>query len=153
MIEIVAARPQHVGIIANRAREIDRRECAMAGHTVKEALRYGLMYGQIAWTAKVDGRPEAMFGAVCGSMLEGRARVWMIMTNEATAHRTALLRFGRIYTEALHRHFTVLENHVSADNDLAIRWLTRLGFVVGPVDVIRGQPVRPFYRVAGSQHV
>lgn len=122
----------------------------MMGQSVKDALRFGLMYGQMTWTAKVDGRPEAMFGAVVGSMLEGRARVWMIMTDEAATHHRALVRFGRIYTEALHQHFTVLENYVSADNDLAIRWLTRLGYVVGSVDVVRGYKVRPFFRVAGN---
>ena len=147
MIEIVAARPQHVGTIANRARDIDRIECEMSGHTVKSALRYGLMYGHSTWTAKVDGRPEAMFGAVVGSMLEGRAKVWMLMTDEAAKHHKALVRFGHVYTAALHRHFTVLENHVSAENDQSIRWLTRLGYVVGPVDIVRGHQVRPFFRV------
>lgn len=150
MIEIVAARPQHVGVIATRAREIDVIECELAGMTVKQALRHGLMYGHTAWTAKVDGRPEAMFGALVGSMLEGRARVWMIMTDEAAKHGKALVRFGHIYTASLHRHFTVLENCVSAENDLAIRWLTRLGYVVGDVDVVHGRKIRPFFRVAAG---
>lgn len=148
MIEICAARPQHIGPIASRAREVDARECEASGSSVKNALRFGLIHGQFAWTAKIDGRPEAMFGAVCGSMLEGRARVWMIMTDDAAKQHRALVRFGRIYTAALHRHFTVLENRVSADNDLAIRWLTRLGYVVGPVDIVRGHQLRPFFRVA-----
>ncbi len=146
MIEIVGARPHHIATIAHRARAIDRVECAVGGSSVKQALRYGLSTAFQAWTAKVDGRPEAMFGVSTVTTLTGRGVVWMIMTDDAAKKRTALLRLGRRYTEALQRHFDFLENYVHADNDLAIRWLSRLGFVVGPVDVIRGHPMRYFVR-------
>jgi hypothetical protein len=147
MIEIVPARPFHVGTVARRMRSVDRLECGIAGHTPKEALRLGLFGSTIVWTALVDGRPEAMFGAVPTSTIEGRGRPWMLMTEEATRHRKALVRLGWRYTKALHRYFDILENHVHADNALAIRWLARLGYAVGSVDVIRGHPMRPFVRV------
>lgn len=149
MIEIVPARPQHVGPIATRMREIDRKECFALGHMPKDALRWGLLGSAVAWTAKVDGRPEAMFGAVPISILEGRGRPWMLMTEDAIRHKRALLRLGRIYTDAIHRHFEVLENFVHADNAVAIRWLARLGYAVGAVDVIMGEPMRKFLRCTG----
>lgn len=148
MIEVVAARPSHVGTIATRIRPIDRDECAIAGMSPRDALRTGLATSETVWTVKVDGRPEAMFGVVGTSLIEGRGRVWMLMTEDGAKQHRAIVRFGRIYTAALARHYRVLENHVHAKNDKAIRWLTRLGFHVGPVDVIRGQPMRFFVRMS-----
>lgn len=146
MIEIVAARPIHIGPIANRLREIDELECRIFGHTPKQALRAGILGSTVAWTALIDGRAEAMFGAVPISTLDGRGRVWLLMTDRAARQRKSLVRLGWRYTQALHRHFPILENHVHAHNDLAIRWLSRLGYAVGGVDVIAGNPMRGFVR-------
>lgn len=148
MIEIVPAKLTHIGPIAVNMRKIDALECAIFNHTPKQALRLGLLASPIAWTALLDGRPIAMFGASTVSMLEGIGKPWMLMTNDATRYGTALVRFGRIYTEAIHRHYAKLENWVHAENVVAIRWLSRLGFAVGHVDVINGHQMRPFVRCA-----
>lgn len=146
MIEIVPAKLTHVGPIAAEMREIDRLECQIFGHSAKWALRLGLLSSAIAWTALIDGRPEAMFGASTISLLDSIGRPWLLMTDNAEKHHKSLVRFGRIYTEAIHRHYRQLENWVHVDNAAAIRWLSRLGFAVGGVDVIRGHPMRPFIR-------
>ena len=148
MIEIIPASPAHVGTIAVRMRTMDQLECMTFGHTPKDALRAGLLASSIVWTARINGRPEAMFGAVPLSLLESRARVWMLMTDEATKHARALVRLGRLYTEAMNRDFDILENMVHARNDVSIRWLARLGYAIGQVDVVNGQPMRPFRRCA-----
>lgn len=148
MIEIVAARPQHVGPIATRMREVDVDECAASMLSPRDALRHGLLYSETVWTVKIDGRAEAMFGVVPVSVLEGHGHIWLLMTDDAMKHRRAIVRLGRAYTEALHRHYRVLSNRVHADNDAAIRWLARMGYVIGGVDVIRGRPMRPFVRLA-----
>lgn len=148
MIEIVPARARHIGRIALHMRAIDQLECRIFGHSPKNALRAGLMASTIAWTALVDGQPEAMFGASTISLLDGTGRPWMLMTDEAERQAKALLRLGRIYTDAIHRHYVQLENWVHVDNVAAIRWLSRLGFAVGGVEVIRGHPMRPFIRSA-----
>ena len=146
MIEVVPARPQHIGPVATRMRDIDVIECAMMNHTPKSALRTGLMVSTIAWTVKIDGRAEAMMGAAPISVMEGRGRVWLLMTDVAARQSVSLTRLARTYTEAMHRHYRILENLIHADNNRTIRWLTRLGYAVGPVDVIRGYPMRPFAR-------
>lgn len=146
MIEIVPANFRHVNTIANRMRDIDQLECRIFGHTPKQALREGLSTATIAWTALIDGRPEAMFGAQTISLIDGSGRPWMLMTDVAARHKIALLRLGRIYTDALHRHYGILYNLVHARNETSIRWLARLGFAVGGVEVIRGEPMRPFVR-------
>ena len=146
MIEVVPAKLTHVGPIATRMRPIDRYECGIFGHDAKTALRQGLMGSSMAWTVLIDGKPEAMFGVSTLSILDGIGRPWLLMTDIAGGQRRALMRLGRIYTEAIQRQYAELHNWVSADNAATIRWLTRLGFAVGSVDVIRGHPMRPFIR-------
>lgn len=151
MIEVVPARPSHIGTIANRMRAIDVEECAVFDMTPKEALRHGIQTAALAWTVKINGRPEAMFGATTISLLGSSARVWLLMTDEAAKQRRALVRLGKIYTRALHLHYDRLENLVHAHNDKSIRWLARLGYAIGSVDVINGQPMRPFIRCVDRQ--
>lgn len=146
MIEVVPSRPSHIGTLARRLREIDMVECKAMGCTPKNALRTGLIGSTLVWTVMIDGRPEAMMGATPISMTDGTGRPWMLMTDVAQTHRKALLRLGRIYTAAMHTHYEALTNWVHADNAQSIRWLSRLGYAVGAVDVIRGEPMRRFYK-------
>lgn len=144
MIEVVPASPAHIGTIAQRMAEIDRLECAAGGHTPKEALRHGLRNSVSAYTVKVDGRPEAMFGVLTTSLLIGEGAPWLLLTDVGHKQHKALVRLGFRYIRAMFDHYNLLHNKVHADNEKAIRWLARLGFAIGPVDVVNGQPVRKF---------
>lgn len=148
MIEFVAASPAHVGTIANRMRDIDVRECAIMGRTPKQALRLSLRASVAAWTAKVDGRPEAMFGVSTLSLLGGEGSPWLLMTEDAVKQARSLLVDARRYSDLLQAMYPVLSNNVHADNAVAIRWLSRLGYTVGPVFDMAGHPMRPFERRA-----
>ncbi len=144
MIEIVPASPAHIGVIATRMRDIDALECWIAGHSPKAALRAGLRGSISVFTAKIDGRPEGMFGVTTTSFVNGEGAIWLLGTDVLAKHGKAMVRLGRIYTRSMLDHYSLLHNRVHADNDKAIRWLARLGFVIGPVDVIRGHPMREF---------
>jgi hypothetical protein len=151
MIEIVPARPSHVDSIASRMREIDQVECLALGMTPKDALLRGLMGATVVWTALVDGKPEAMFGAAPLSTIDGRGLVWFLGTDAVDYHGKSMVRLGWRYTQALHDHFPILENFVHAHNDMAIRWLARLGYAVGSVEVYNGFPMRRFIRCVAQQ--
>jgi hypothetical protein len=147
MIRLVPASPAHVGRIANRMRGIDRQECEAFGRSPKEALRVGLKASSLAWTAIVDGRPEAMFGATPRNAIEGTAIAWFLATDAAFGCARALLTTGPAVIEAMHRRFSRLENMVSTDNDAAIRMLGRWGFELGSDTMtISGVEFRPFWR-------
>ena len=148
MIEVVPARMHHTATIARRMRAIDKYECGVMGHDAKSALRQGLLGAAMAWTVKIDGRPEAMFGVNTVSIFDSLGRPWLLMTDDGARQRRALVRFGRIYTEAIQRQYAQLHNWISADNAMTIRWLSRLGYAVGSVEVIRGHAMRPFIRSA-----
>lgn len=146
MIEVVPASVRHIGPISRNMGEMDALECAVFGHTPKRALRLAFGSSYIAFTVLVDGEPEAMFGVRTDSLIEGSGLVWLLMTKKAHRHAVSIVRLGKRYTQALHTQYALLHNHVHADNHAAIRWLTRLGYLVGAVDVINGQPMRPFQR-------
>lgn len=148
MIEVVPAKPSHVNTIANRMRSIDRYECGVFGHSPKSALRQGLMSAAMAFTVLIDGRPEAMFGVTTISLFDSTGRPWLLMTDEGGKSRRALVRLGRLYTEGMQRHYSLLHNWVSAENDVTIRWLARLGYAIGGVEMIREHPMRAFIRCA-----
>lgn len=150
MIEVVAASPAHVGTVAARMREIDRLECRIMGHTPKAALRASLMNSRFAWTAKVDGRAEAMFGVSTVSLLGDEGSPWLLLTADAMRHHRAILTIGQRYSDLMLTEYGVLRNNVHADNSAAIRWLGRLGFTIGPVFDMNGHTMRPIERRAGE---
>lgn len=144
MIEVVPASPAHVGTIAARMQMIDIRECAASGRTPKEALRHGLRNSITSYTVKVNGRPEAMFGVMTTDFIFGEGAPWLLMTDVGARQHRAIVRLGARYLRAMFDHYCLLHNRVHAEHEKAIRWLARLGFVIGPVDVIRGEPMREF---------
>ena len=129
-LQLLPASPAHIGRIACNMRTIDRVECAAFGLDPRTALRRGLRESQRAWTAKVDGRPAAMFGVVTVSAIEGLGRPWMLGTDEVYSHGRALLAMGPALIAAMLDSTPSLSNLVSAGNARAIRLLGRWGFTI-----------------------
>ncbi len=129
-VDVVLARPSHVNRIANRMRDVDRRECEAMGHSPKQSLRDGLFNSQKVWTALVDGQPEAMFGLVVNSALTGEGVPWFLGTDEVYKHGKALLSWGPGFVKLIRDSSPRAANVVSADNFKAIRLLGKWGFVV-----------------------
>lgn len=146
MIELVRASPAHVGVIANRMRAADIEEAKAFGHSPKQALRLGIMGSSEAWTAKIDGRPEAMFGLVIVSALDGFARPWFLGTDAVYANGRAMLSTGRRITGRWLDSNRRLENLVSASNLRAIRLLGRWGFTIeDDAMIVGGIPFHKFW--------
>lgn len=149
MITIGPASPAHVGRIATRIRDADRRECLAFGRSPKEALRTGLKASALCWTGKKDGRPGAMFGATSRNEIEGVGIAWFLGTDEVFGCARELLALGPAVIEAMHRRFRRLENLVSSDNEAAIRLLGHWGFEIGSDTMdVNGVEFRPFWREA-----
>jgi hypothetical protein len=129
-IAILPAHATHIAPIATRMRSADRIECTAMGHTPKQALRAGLATSSTAWTALVDGRPEAMFGLVVTSALGGEGRPWMLGSGAIYAHPRAMLRRAPRFLAAMFDATARLSNLVAADNVRAIRLLRRWGFTI-----------------------
>lgn len=147
-VRLVPAQTKHVNAIANRMREIDRRECAAMGRTAKQALRMGIMTSSKAWTALVDDQPAAMFGVVIEDALSGIGTPWFLGTDEVYQHGRELLMWGPGMLSRLCDSIRTLRNLVSSENSRAIRLLERWGFTVKDDEVIvRGVAFRHFEMV------
>jgi len=145
-IQVVPSRATHIGPIASRIRAIDRTECEAMGHSPKKALRDGFLYSDMCWTALVDGRPEAMYGVITTSAIEGRAVVWFLGTDEVYRHGRALLALGPRIIARLVDSIGTAGNLVSCQNRQAITLLKRWGFTVeDEISVISGVAFRQFW--------
>lgn len=111
-------------------RAIDAEECLAFGRAPKSALRFSLFSSTKAWTALVDGQPEAMFGVVIESALDREAAPWFLGTDEVYRHGRELLMWGVPMISRLRDSRFSLANLVSIRNAQAIRLLKRWGFVV-----------------------
>lgn len=147
-VEVVPARVTHIGPIATRMREIDRIECEAMGHSPKKALRDGFLLSDRCWTALVDGRPEAMFGAITTSAIDKKVTVWFLGTNEVYRHGRVLLAWGPgLLRRAVDSRWTA-GNLVSSANGKAIRLLEAWGFTVEPEEqLVNGVPFRHFWMI------
>ena len=144
-LAVEPARLVHVGPIASRMREMDRIETAAFGHSPREALRAGLIAGK-AWTVLVDDAPEAMFGLVVTSAIEGRGTPWMLGTDAIYRHAREMIRLAPTVMARAFDSCRRLDNLVSADNARAIRLLWRWGFTVEERELtIGGVVFRPFW--------
>ena len=112
-------------------RPADIAECAAMGFTPKAALRRSLVASSEAWTAKVDGVPEAMFGLVITNALCGTGRPWMLGSEAIYRHPRAMIRGGDAILRRWLDSTPSLSNYVSSGNHRAIRLLRRWGCKIG----------------------
>lgn len=130
-------------------RLIDILECSTRDRTPKEAMRRALSISTMAFTAKVDGRPEAMFGIAPIDVLSGTASPWFLGTDAVYEHGREMLSMGLSYIGVASAYFPFMENEVYERNNKAIRLLKRWGFTVSDTPTIRaGVPMLRFHKGA-----
>lgn len=116
----------------------DRIECHALGYSERAALRRSLAGSSRAFTALIEGRPEAMMGVEILSVVEGLGAPWMLATDAAYCRGRDLIGQGRSVLAALSDSMRTLRNIVSAENGRAIRMLRHWGFDVGHEVVMIG---------------
>jgi hypothetical protein len=149
--EIVPALPEHIDIIAAKARLADVEELwAQARSTPAQCMEQGLRYSVSAFTGLIDDVPVCLFGATPYSILAGQGVAWMVGSTdlERLSVQKALLRKSREAVDLLQRQFPLLFNSVDERNAAAQRWLRWLGFtLLDPAPLGPDKRLfRPFYR-------
>lgn len=91
----------------------------------------GLRASSECWTAKVDGRAEAMFGLVVESALGGKGTPWMLGSDAIYRHPRAMIRSGEHVLARWLDSTPALSNLVHTGNTRAIRLLRRWGCQIG----------------------
>jgi hypothetical protein len=130
-VQLVPAKPTHVGPIANRMRADDVREAAAFGRTPKSALRLGIRASVDCYTVMIDGKPEGIMGLFPANALEREGRPWMLGTEELYGHPRAWLKLMPLMVARWQQSCRFLSNYVAKDNVRAIRLLKKCGFVLG----------------------
>lgn len=108
-------------------RAADVLECKAMGFAPKQALRFSLAQSSEAWTAKVDGVPEAIFGLVITNALCGAGKPWMLGSDAIYDHPREMLKSGHYLLQSWLDSMRTLEGYVWSGNDRAIRMLRRWG--------------------------
>jgi ribosomal protein S18 acetylase RimI-like enzyme len=146
MISIHPAEPGDIPVLARGMRPWDVRECAVFGFSPERALRYSLSGSLMAWTARLDGEPIAMFGCAVVSLIEGTGRPWMLGTEAIYRQGRALVRLAPGYVGQMRERFPRMDNLLHQDNDRALRLLRRLGFQIEPeARDVGGEPMVRFF--------
>jgi hypothetical protein len=148
MVRIVPAERQHAFVIAQDMRRIDRRECAAWGRSPLAALEEALSTSREAWAVLAPiGTPLALYGVTTGSAMLGIGHPWLLATEAGSRVSPRIwLVEGAGHLAAMSKPFSRLENWAHRDNDAALRWLKRLGFVLADEIVeIGGEPMRKFW--------
>ena len=122
----------------------DIAECQACGHTPIEALMMGYVWSE-CYSAKVNGKTEAMFGVSSFNQPEGFGAVWYLGSDESFKHPIALVKGGRKYVEEWLQKFKVLYNRVDARNLRHIEWLKCVGFKFTDSTFINGYEFLNFY--------
>lgn len=144
--ELVPATEAHARAMAPRMRESDVREVqASCGYAPLQALLDALAVSSWARALLFDGEVAALVGvAPTGHALIGSA--WLLGTEAIREHKREFLGLCRPTLEEMLELCPVLCNYVDARNEVSLRWLARLGAVLGAPEPYgaEGLPFVPF---------
>ncbi len=142
----IAAEKKHLWPVAANMRPIDRKEVwASDRRTPFEALSVSLSNSRRAWTAMAGEVPFAVFG-VGQSLVPWLGIPWLLSTPIIEKARIPFLRQSRRFVDEMQRGFRVLENYVSAENTLSLKWLEFCGFTIGGECERNGHIFHKFWR-------
>lgn len=131
-IRIVDATLEHALELAGNVRPADAAEVmASHGFSSKDALLVSMSVSLISKTLLVDGKVAAVFGL---APLEADPRVgqpWLLTSEIITRMPGEFFRLSRLVISEFLAVFPILKQQVDARYGAALRWLERLGFVLG----------------------
>tara|TARA_Y100000310_G_scaffold214927_1_gene215907 strand:+ start:132 stop:596 length:465 start_codon:yes stop_codon:yes gene_type:complete len=146
-VEIRQSRQEDILPIAHRMREADVKEIWASNRlSPYKALLLGMNAEGNCWTILGDGIPEAMIGVSQRSLLSNRGIAWMLGTDVLTEDKRLFMRLTKELFDDAVQGYTYLENYVSTENRLSLRWIQAMGFEFEE-DIINrnGTPFKKFY--------
>lgn len=153
LVEVRVAEFEDAALIASNARAADVVELAALGTDPETAMYKGLTVSTHVWTGLVDGAPVCMFGVAPRSVVTGRGCPWMVGSSLLDRYAVTFIRRCGAQVQMMRDSYNLLENHVDARNELAIRWLMWLGFTIEPAAPygVNGEPFHRF--LMETEHV
>lgn len=143
---VTKATEQHIQDMLPIARDADRREVAVFGLGMEEALVASLRDAVWARAGVTEDGVACIWGVRARSILGGIGVPWLIGSEVLTMkkYRRAFLVESRKQVAEMQQMFPILLNYVDEDNVDALRWLQWLGFDLREADAVRGVRLVPF---------
>lgn len=145
-VEIVDATPAHIPLLVAGLRERDRKEVEALGMDPYTAVESSLERSVEAYSAFVEGSLICMFGLAPPTVLSEMAVPWLLSTTEVPDHRREFARRSKEVVQSWSKEYPLLMTYVDERYELAVRWLTWLGFREGE-RIHVGENQVPFRRV------
>lgn len=122
--------PDDIALLAPKLREIDVKEIeAMTGEDPETGLRESFKVSlECNSIFADDGEIVGMFGVVDAAPDLGVP--WLLASPRLPEIAKVFMAGAEDWVKKIQGQFPVLANYVMADNEVAIRWLKRLGFVM-----------------------
>lgn len=116
--------------IADNLRPADLAEVsASTGKPPVQIIVDGAAESNPCYTIRVraTGKPCGIFGTRYSEHTQSGI-VWLLGTDDLTAHGTVFVRHSRIWLDKLHEKYRLLWNVIDARNKVHLNWLRWLGF-------------------------
>lgn len=133
--------PGDIWLVVNDMREEQVNEALALGSTPLDAIRYGMMNGEVR-TVVIAGQVAGLVG----TMQEGDHVIpWSAFNSVICKHPIEFLRLCKQWVNSIDKP---MRNAVDARDAQAIRWLEWLGFTVGDPEPlgIDGQEMRWYFK-------
>jgi hypothetical protein len=150
-------KPEDLNFLIKNMREEDIDELNASGTiSIKETLTLGIKRSREIVTAiNSEERPVAIIGVKPYALISNKGIIWMLGTTENFKYRRNLIRDARRLIKIFLRNYQEIFNYVHVKNEISIRWLKALGFIIeDPKKYYRtGEYFMKFYMKRGDNHV
>jgi len=137
-------------VLKLKLRKEDQEELrAASGLTPEAALQVAVLHSNEVSVLLLDGRIVGLFGLAAAPGDPHCAAPWMLSGDELFSGpglRTLFSRGSRAVVQQMCAKYYRLENYVSKENKIAIRWLGWLGFEFDSAPVTLADPKVEFLR-------
>lgn len=133
-LKLVEPNPKNLVSVAKRLRKIDRDELsAVSAQDPVSDVIYSASVSDLCWVLTRNDVPIAIGGVAQHFDEEDLGVPWFLATDEISDSRVRfwLAAKSHEFIGMMHEKFRKLENFISAENHVTIKWLTHLGFQIG----------------------
>lgn len=135
---------EDIAPVAENMRIMDVQEIwASHGHTPKQALTQGLYAEGECWTVLLDEEPIAMFGIQDTERPE-LGGVWFLGTDKVYEIKKAFYTEALEFLDRWNEQYPALFNIVDLRNDVSIKWMIDVGFILSETGFYATYEARPF---------
>jgi len=141
----------HISTVAENMRAADAAEVwASNRHSPRDALEGGVSASKHSVCVTYNGQAVAIYGLVVRDVLSGLGVPWMLTTDGVISCRRELMTVTPEILGKMLKMCKILENNVHVENKVSVRWLSKLGFVIGEAEPlgVQGEMFHKFSMVS-----